>query len=50
LADKVGGGQLVDLGAFDRRIEVPLELIQGLELEKSRRFLSPFDQAMSADV
>jgi len=38
LADKVGSGQLVDLGAFDRGIEVPVEVIQGLELAKGRRF------------
>src|SRR5438105_3359975 len=50
LADEVGSGQLIDLGAFDRRIEVPVELIQGLELAKGGRLFSPFDPAMGAHV
>src|SRR5436190_5212598 len=50
LADEIGSGQLIDLGAFDRGIEVPVKFIQGFELAKGGRLFSPFDPAMGAHV
>src|SRR5512135_131648 len=50
LADKLAGGQVEDLAAFDGRVEAPVKIFQWLQVAEGGGLFAPLQQALSPDV
>jgi len=49
VVEELAGGQLEELPAWERGVELPIELIEGLEIPEARELGAAVDPAMITD-